>query len=97
MGSDYAGVVVPFLTAKLWGVADTAPYLHDGRAPTLDAAILGHGGEAEFSAAAYDRLSLEEKKDLIAFLKTLRNPRRPNRGLGPRSRSKDDDSEADDD
>ena len=81
MGSDYAGVVVPFLSAKLWGVADTAPYLHDGRATTLDAAILGHGGEADFSADAYRRLGLEEKKDLIAFLRTLRNPRRPNKGL----------------
>jgi cytochrome c peroxidase len=97
MGSDYAGVKVPFLTAKLWGVADTAPYLHDGRATTLSAAILGHGGEAEFSAAAYDRMSLEEKNDLIAFLKTLRNPRRPNKGLAPRSRSEDENYEADDD
>jgi hypothetical protein len=81
MGSDYAGVVVPFLSAKLWGVADTAPYLHDGRATTLGAAILEHGGEAAFSAEAYRRLTLEEKKDLIAFLRTLRNPRRPNKGL----------------
>ena len=99
MGSDFSSIPVPFVTAKLWGVADTAPYLHDGRATTLGAAILGHGGEAHFSAAAYDRLSLDEKKDLIAFLKTLRNPRRPNRGLAPRSHSwsEDDDSEADDD
>ena len=25
-----------FITARLWGIADTAPYLHDGRATTLD-------------------------------------------------------------
>jgi cytochrome c peroxidase len=97
MGSDFSSIPVPFVTAKLWGVADTAPYLHDGRATTLGAAILEHGGEAHFSAAAYDRLSLEEKIDLIAFLKTLRNPRKPNRGLASRSRSEDEDSEAYDD
>ena len=27
-------------TPPLWGVADSAPYLHDGRAATLEAAIL---------------------------------------------------------
>ena len=29
-----------FTTARLWGVADTAPYLHDGRATTLSQAIM---------------------------------------------------------
>src|SRR5205085_4847583 len=33
-------------TAPLWGVADSGPYLHDGRAETLQAAILAPGGEA---------------------------------------------------
>ncbi|MCX6021817.1 MAG: hypothetical protein NTZ05_08815, partial [Chloroflexi bacterium] len=33
-----------FKTKELWGVGDTAPYLHDGGAPTLDAAIRMHGG-----------------------------------------------------
>ena len=35
-----------FITARLWGVADTAPYLHDGRAHTLRDAIMMNGGEA---------------------------------------------------
>lgn len=30
-------------TPPLWGCADSAPYLHDGRAATLDEAILWHG------------------------------------------------------
>ena len=89
MGSDFSSNPVPFVTAKLWGVADTAPYLHDGRATTLGAAILGHGGEAHFSATAYDQLRLADKTDLIAFLKTLRNPRNPNRDLVRHSQSKD--------
>src|SRR5262249_10630713 len=36
-------------TPPLWGVADSPPYLHDGRAPTLLDAIEWHSGEAEFS------------------------------------------------
>src|SRR5207245_1572799 len=42
------GVASPteWRTAPLWGVADSAPYLHDGRARTLEEAIQLHGGEA---------------------------------------------------
>ena len=36
-----------FITMKLWGLADTAPYLHDGRALTIFEAIAFHGGEAQ--------------------------------------------------
>ncbi len=35
-----------FLTRPLWGLAETAPYLHDGRAPTVQDAIVTPGGEA---------------------------------------------------
>jgi CxxC motif-containing protein (DUF1111 family) len=31
-------------TAPLWGVADSGPYLHDGRANSLAEAIELHGG-----------------------------------------------------
>lgn len=48
-----------FLTRPLWGLAETAPYLHDGRAPTVHDAIVLHGGEA---TAARDRyLALDER------------------------------------
>jgi len=70
-----------FITAKLWGVADTAPYLHDGRALTLNAAIMLHGGEAESARSAYAALSVEHKNQLLAFLKTLRNPDSPNQDV----------------
>lgn len=46
-------------------------YLHDGRARTLEEAILWHGGEAAASKAAYEALSASEKAALIAFLKSL--------------------------
>lgn len=67
-----------YITAKLWGVADTAPYMHDGRALTLEEAIASHGGDAEWARDRF--LSMDERwqGELIAFLKTLRNPSRPN-------------------
>lgn len=67
-----------FITAKLWGVADSAPYLHDGRALTLNEAILLHGGEAQMVRDAYAAMPVAGKNELIAFLSTLRNPRNPN-------------------
>jgi CxxC motif-containing protein (DUF1111 family) len=70
-----------FITAKLWGVADTAPYLHDGRALTLREAILWHGGEAQKAQEAFVGLSPEDQSNIIAFLKTLRNPRSPNKDV----------------
>ncbi len=70
-----------FTTARLWGVADSAPYLHDGRALTLGEAVSQHGGEAQSNADAFDALSDADRAAIIAFLRTLRAPRHPNRGL----------------
>jgi len=64
-----------FTTARLWGVADSAPYLHDGRASTMTEAILLHGGEAEAARTAFDGLSESEQDAVLGFLKTLRTPR----------------------
>ncbi len=61
-------------TPPLWGVADTAPYLHDGRAATLEDAILWHGGEAEASRDLYVELPRESKDLLLSFLSSLRAP-----------------------
>ena len=64
-----------FTTARLWGVADSAPYMHDGRASTLTEAILLHGGEAEAARVAFDGLSEPDQDAVLDFLKTLRTPR----------------------
>jgi CxxC motif-containing protein (DUF1111 family) len=61
-------------TPPLWGVADSAPYLHDGRAPTLEKAVELHGGQGTRSAHNFASLSKAEQEQLIAFLKTLRAP-----------------------
>jgi len=63
-----------FTTARLWGVADTAPYLHDGRALTLGEAILLHGGEAEAARERYAGLRFGQQANLLRFLGSLRTP-----------------------
>jgi CxxC motif-containing protein (DUF1111 family) len=61
-------------TPPLWGVADAAPYLHDGRAATLQDAILMHGGQAASSVANFQSLPQEEQVAVRLFLRTLRAP-----------------------
>ncbi|WP_275287818.1 di-heme oxidoredictase family protein [Halomonas elongata] len=64
-------------TPPLWGIGlarDVNPragFLHDGRARTLEEAILWHGGEADASAAAYRALPARRRADLIRFLESL--------------------------
>ena len=70
-----------FTTARLWGIADTAPYLHDGRASTLSQAIEAHGGEAQDARDAFVGLSDDERAQLIYFLGRLRTPDNPNEEL----------------
>ena len=66
-----------FTTARLWGVADTAPYLHDGRALTLGEAVLLHGGEAQAARDQYAALEEQDKARLLKFLLSLRTPSHP--------------------
>ena len=65
-----------FITARLWGVADSAPYLHDGRALTLSEAIMAHGGEARSAKKKYHALSDSQQTQLLAYLRLLRVPDR---------------------
>ncbi|MCB8840461.1 hypothetical protein LH400_23870 [Aurantimonas sp. VKM B-3413] len=61
-----------FMTAELWGLADTAPYGHRGDVTTLNEVIRAHGGEAEASGRAYGDLPEADRSALIAWLKTLK-------------------------
>ncbi len=58
-------------------MADTAPYLHDGRATTLTEAILLHGGEAQAAADTFASLSDRERQEILEFLRSLRTPENP--------------------
>lgn len=61
-------------TPPLWGVATSAPYLHDGRAATLEQAIQMHGGEGQRAAEAFRSLKPDERAELLNFLGTLAAP-----------------------
>jgi CxxC motif-containing protein (DUF1111 family) len=61
-------------TPPLWGVADSAPYLHDGRAGTLVEAIALHGGEGEPSARRFVALSAADRMAMLEFLACLQAP-----------------------
>jgi CxxC motif-containing protein (DUF1111 family) len=63
-----------WMTPPLWGVAASAPYLHDGRAGDIDTAIRLHDGEALASREAYQKLTEEEAATLRLFLQTLGRP-----------------------
>ncbi|MEO7176246.1 MAG: di-heme oxidoredictase family protein [Saprospiraceae bacterium] len=64
-------------TAPLWGIGLTklvgghSNYLHDGRAKSLEEAIMWHGGEAETSRERFRSLSKAERTSLIRFLESL--------------------------
>jgi len=64
-------------TAPLWGIGLLATidpnvrYLHDGRAATLEEAILWHGGQATTSRNIFMNYSATQRAQLIEFLKSL--------------------------
>jgi hypothetical protein len=60
-----------FLTRPLWGLAESAPYLHDGRAATIPEAILAHGGEAAPARSGFEALSPEQQANVHIFLLSL--------------------------
>lgn len=61
-------------TPPLWGVADSAPYLHDGRAATLTDAIQMHGGQGKRAVLNFQKLPPREQLQLLGFLRTLQAP-----------------------
>jgi hypothetical protein len=85
-GSDVDGVCIQprmFMTRPLWGVADTGPWLHDGRATSLMQAILMHGdstvplknrSEAAPVIDAFGSLPESDKQAVVNFLLSLRLP-----------------------
>jgi len=60
-----------FRTQPLWGVSLHYPWLHDGRAATLEEAILLHAGEGLASRNNFVGLRKSEQMDVIAFLEHL--------------------------
>lgn len=88
--TDREGVFVPrdeFLTRPLWGVGDTGPWLHDGRALSLRDAVMMHSDNAcaddgsgfesaaNRAVAAFEAMSADDQEALLTFLRSLRLPK----------------------
>ena len=58
-------------TAPLWGLRFREFFLHDGRASTVDQAILMHDGEAAAARNRYANLSSTDKAALLDFLERI--------------------------
>jgi cytochrome c peroxidase len=73
-----------FLTPELWGVGNTGPWLHDGRAASLREAVVWHGedeppavgkpgrSEAQESRDRFVALPAPDREALLTFLRSLR-------------------------
>jgi CxxC motif-containing protein (DUF1111 family) len=61
-------------TPPLWGLRDSAPYLHDGRADTIADAIVQHDGEGLLAARSFARLMPAERLQIQQFLESLVAP-----------------------
>jgi CxxC motif-containing protein (DUF1111 family) len=61
-------------TPPLWGLRDSAPYLHDGRAAGISEAITMHGGQGATAARRFANLPQRRRQQLEAFLKSLTAP-----------------------
>jgi CxxC motif-containing protein (DUF1111 family) len=78
--AEFSASGAEWRTTPLWGlgfakeIADPKQklvYLHDGRASTIEEAILWHGGEAARSQIKFRSLPKQARNDLLEFLKSL--------------------------
>ncbi len=60
-----------FRTPPLWGVSQSGPYLHDGSAASVQAAIARHGNQGASARAAFEALPFREQQALLAFLDSI--------------------------
>jgi len=71
-GVEQASATGPEMrTAPLWGLGRVTTFLHDGRAATLEEAILGHDGRALPARERFRALSDAEAAQLLRFLESL--------------------------
>ncbi|BBN83443.1 thiol oxidoreductase [Pseudoalteromonas sp. A25] len=76
-GSENLAKGSQWRTPPLWGIGlqkrvqGFEAYLHDGRARTVEEAILWHGGEAQVIKQNFMQLSAKQRNALIYFLKQI--------------------------
>ncbi len=75
--SDGTALPSEWRTSPLWGlgmirsVNPDAGFLHDGRARTIEEAVLWHGGEAAVARNGFVALDVADRERLLIFLKSL--------------------------
>lgn len=75
--SEFSAQPREWRTPPLWGlglsktITKHATYLHDGRAQSIEEAILWHSGEAETIIQRYKQLPRSERQNLINFLRSI--------------------------
>lgn len=74
---DFDATGSEWRTPPLWGIGlvakinPKARFLHDGRAATIEEAVLWHGGEAQGAQGRFRQLSRADRDALLAYLETL--------------------------
>jgi CxxC motif-containing protein (DUF1111 family) len=74
---DYLATGTEWRTPPLWGIGlipnvnNHSFLLHDGRARTIEEAILWHGGEAATAKSSFKNLSASDRENVLSFLKSL--------------------------
>ena len=74
---DYKATGHEWRTTPLWGIGlfqktnGTPYYLHDGRARTLEEAVLWHDGEAAKAKLKFTQLAKSDRDAVVAFLQSL--------------------------
>jgi CxxC motif-containing protein (DUF1111 family) len=74
---EYSATGNEWRTPPLWGIGlqkkilGEQRFLHDGRARTLDEAILWHGGEGEKAKTQFIQLSQIQRKQLLGFISAI--------------------------
>jgi len=74
---DYLATGNEWRTAPLWGVGllesinGSKVFLHDGRARSIEEAVLWHGGEAEQAKKYFVQLTQSDRDSLIRFVNSL--------------------------
>ncbi|MGA2895644.1 MAG: di-heme oxidoredictase family protein [Xanthobacteraceae bacterium] len=58
-------------TTPLWGLGTRVRFLHDGRATSIQDAVLAHAGESEAATLAFRRLAASDREALLTFLEGL--------------------------
>jgi len=76
--AEFSALGSEWRTTPLWGIGLTddltekePAFLHDGRARTIEEAILWHDGEAKHSKQNFRGLPKAERDQLIAFLRSI--------------------------